>query len=168
MKTYFSILALCSTVAFSAAFSPAASIVRPSVMVNNNNYHGLNMFSGAGEGAIKEDMDPEQAKAIEEAAKAMGMTVAEYQLGINARLRFETAIGELRYSAGDADIGLEVDGRSPPNHLVITISEAGKAKGQAAVSETLAAAFKKTTVEARAGRQAAQNEMMKFIQGQMK
>jgi hypothetical protein len=126
------------------------------------------MFSGAGDGAIKEDMDPEQIKAIEEAAKAMGMTVDEYQLGMNARLRFETAIGELRYKGGNDDIGLEVDGRSPPNHLVITITDAGKAKGKDAISQTLAEAFKTTSKSAQSGRQAAQNEMMKFIQEAMK
>jgi hypothetical protein len=128
----------------------------------------LQMFSGGGDGAMKEDASPEQLKALQDAAKAMGMTVEEYQLGINARMKFETAIGELRYSAGDDDIGLEVDGRAPPTHLVVKISEAGKAKGQDAISAGLAAAFKKTSADARGGRQAAQNEMMKFIQEAMK
>ena len=168
MKTVFPLLALCSTIATSAAFVPAASFVMRQQTSGITTPDALNMFSGAGEGAMKEDMDPDQAKAIEEAAKAMGMSVAEYQLGINARMRFETAIGEMRYSAGDTDIQIEVDGRSPPNHLVITITEAGKAKGKEAVSAELAAAFKKTTADARGGRQAAQNDMMKFIQGQMK
>lgn len=128
----------------------------------------LHMFSGGGDGAMKEDASPEQLKALEDAAKAMGMTVDEYQLGINARMKFEAAIGALRYSAGDDDIGLEVDGRAPPTHLVVKISEAGKAKGQDAISAGLAAAFKKTAADARGGRQAAQNEMMKFIQEAMK
>lgn len=179
MKTTLPLLALCSTIATSSAFTPAASFVitrQPSVTTTTTTATTppsaavtvLNMFSGGGEGAVKEDTDPDQVKAIEEAAKAMGMTVAEYQLGMNARMRFETAIGEMRYSAGNDDIGLQVDGRSPPNHLVITISEAGKQKGKDAVSAELAAAFKKTAADARTGRQAAQSDMMKFIQGQMK
>ena len=113
-------------------------------------------------------MDPDQVKAIEDAAKAMGMTVAEYQLGVNARMRYEKTIGDLRFSGGDDDIGVTVDGRSPPSHLEIKITEAGKAKGQEAISSGLAAALKKTSSEARSQRLAAMSDMMKFIQESMK
>ena len=168
------LLALCS-IAATTAFTPSGVVPsssmtmrRPTAFFVPQTQPQLQMFSGGGDGAMKEDANPEQVKAIQDAAKAMGMTVDEYQLGINARMKFETAIGELRYSAGDDDIGLEVDGRSPPTHMVVKISEAGKAKGKDAVSAGLAAAFKKTSTDARGGRQAAQNDMMKFIQEAMK
>ena len=166
------LLALGSHTAVTA-FTPSSLAMRQTTTaavsgLQQQQQSSLQMFSGGGDGAMKEDASPEQLKALEDAAKAMGMTVDEYQLGINARMKFEAAIGALRYSAGDDDIGLEVDGRAPPTHLVVKISEAGKAKGQDAISAGLAAAFKKTAADARGGRQAAQNEMMKFIQEAMK
>lgn len=146
-----------------AAFAPSMMNTRTAAAAITQR----NMFSGGGESAAKED-DPEAAKAIQEAAKAMGMSVEEYQLGINSRLRFEKSIGELRFKAGDDDIGVEVDGKSPPEFLEIIISSDGKAKGAEAISNELKAAFAKTSTMGREGRMAAQQDMMKYIQEQMK
>ena len=160
MKTTFALVALMSTAA--SAFSPAPAFA------SSISSTTLSMFGGGGDGAMKEDADPEERLAIETAAKSMGMSPAEYQLGLNARTKFETAIGDLRYTAGNDDIKIEVDAKSPPTHLVITITDAGKAKGKEALSTELKAAFKQTSNDSRAGRQAAQNDMMKFIQESMK
>lgn len=122
------------------------------------------MFSGGGEGAVLEDEDPEKLKQMEQAAKALGMDLEEYQLGISARTRFEKEINEMRISAGNDDIGVEVDGQSPPVNIKVKISEAGKAKGKEAVSSELKDAFAKAAVDAKAGRMKAQQNMMKFIQ----
>mmetsp|Transcript_18249 Transcript_18249/g.21066 ORF Transcript_18249/g.21066 Transcript_18249/m.21066 type:complete len:159 (-) Transcript_18249:81-557(-) len=131
---------------------------------NNKILTHRSMFSGGG--GVLEDEDPEQMKMLEANAKAMGMTVAEYQLGISARKRLESDIDGLRFSGGDDDIGVEVDARSNPKHLVIKISEAGKAKGKEAISNELIAAFEKVAVGARGGRQKAQADMMQYIQEQ--
>jgi ribosomal 50S subunit-associated protein YjgA (DUF615 family) len=61
-----------------------------------------------------------------------------------------------------------VDGVSPPNHLIVTISDAGKAKGKETVSKELATAFQKAIEEAKKGRQEAQKNMMQFIGEQLK
>mmetsp|Transcript_16495 Transcript_16495/g.24342 ORF Transcript_16495/g.24342 Transcript_16495/m.24342 type:complete len:159 (-) Transcript_16495:1268-1744(-) len=146
-----------------ALFFVSSNAFSPTFVNQNKVITQRSMFSGGGEGAVLED-DPEKLKQMEAAAKSMGMSVEEYQLGISARNRFTKEINDLRISTGDDDIGLEVDGNSLPEHLVVKISEAGKAKGKEAISSELKVAFEKAAVEARAGRVKAQQNMMKFIQ----
>lgn len=150
-----SILCLSSVSAFAPAFS------RPTTVTQRY------MFSGSGEALPKED-DPEQMAAIEAAAKSMGMSVEEYKLGLNARVRFENEISGLRLTGGSGGIEVETDARSPPVHMTVTITDEGKAKGQEEVSKELVAAFKAASEAGKAARKEAQTSMMQFIADEMK
>ena len=148
-----------------SAFSPATSFVpRTAAGVSTMS---RNMFSGSGEAAPKED-DTARIEAMEAAAKSMGMSLEEYQIGMQARVRFESEIDALRLTGGDADIGIEQDGRGPPIHLEITITEDGKAKGKDVVENELVAAFSAASEKAKEGRAAAQKNMMGWIAEEMK
>jgi len=126
------------------------------------------MFGGAGEGVPSED-DPEALKQMEQAAKAMGMSVDEYKLGMKARTRLAKQLDDARVSGGDTDkVAIERDANNPPKHLEITITDAGKALGQEKVSSELVAALKSASEEARKIRMDAQKGMMQFIADEMK
>lgn len=125
------------------------------------------MFSGAGAAAPKED-DEGQLKEMERIAKAMGMSLEEYQLGINARMRMESEINELRVKSGDEKVSVERCGNSPPKHLVITVTDEGKALGKAALEEKLVSALKDASAKSKKGREQAQQKMMQYIAEQMK
>ena len=128
------------------------------------------MFSGAGEAAPKEDGDPEEAKKMEEMAAAMGMSVQEYQLGIGARLRMEKQLDEMRLTGGDESKGVTVekDANTPAKHLVVKVTEEGKALGKEALEKELLAALKASSDEASKARGKAQQDMMAYIGEEMK
>jgi len=128
------------------------------------------MFSGAGEAAPKEDGDPEEAKKMEEMAAAMGMSVQEYQLGIGARMRMEKQLDEARVAGGDAAKGVTVerDANTPSKHLIVTVTEEGKALGKAGLETELVAALKASSDEASKSRNKAQQDMMAYIGEEMK
>lgn len=127
------------------------------------------MFSGAGSAAPKEDDEGKLAE-MEKVAKAMGMTLDEYQLGMNARVRMEDDIKNLRVTGGDASKGVSIerDGNSPPQHLVITVTDEGKALGKEALENELVSALNEAGEKSKVGRQEAQKKMMQFIAEQMK
>lgn len=127
------------------------------------------MFSGAGEAAPKED-DEGKIAEMEKVAKAMGMSLEEYQLGMNARVRMEEDINNLRVTGGNASKGVTVerDGNSPPKHLVIKVTEDGKALGKAGLEKELVVALNDAGEKSKVGRQEAQKKMMQFIAEQMK
>lgn len=113
--------------------------------------------------------DPEAQKQMEAAAKSMGMSVAEYQLGIKARMKLNEELSGMRIKAGNADtVAVERDGNNPPQHLEITITEKGKGLGKEGVSKELVAALKSASEDSRKGRADAQKGMMSFIQEEMK
>lgn len=119
----------------------------------------------------KDGLTIDQRKQMEQMAKAMGMTVEEYQLGMNARIRMETDINNLRVVGGDESKGVTVerDGNSPPKYLKVTITEEGKAKlGKAGVEKEVVAALKSAGEKSKKGREQAQQKMMQFIAEQMK
>jgi hypothetical protein len=126
-----------------------------------------NMFSGAGEATPKED-DEGQIKEMERVAKAMGMSLEEYQLGMNARMRMEKEIADLRITSGDDLVKIERCGNSPPQHLVITITDEGKALGKVELEKKLIASLKEASDQSKKGREKAQGSMMQFIGDQMK
>eukprot|EP00980_Cylindrotheca_fusiformis_P002856 scaffold672_cov126-Cylindrotheca_fusiformis.AAC.57 len=128
----------------------------------------MNMFSGAGEGKPKED-NPEEAAQIEQAAKAMGMSVDEYMVAMNARKKLAETFDTTIVTAGNADtVQIERDVNNPPKNLEIKITEAGKALGKDALSKELCSNLKKASDDARSGRAEAQKTMMQFIQEQLK
>lgn len=139
-----------------SAFVPAMS--RPAASQQQ-----LDMFSGAGEGTPMED-DPEQEAKLAAAAKAMNMSVDEYKLGIQARVKFENALTEARITTGDeATVSVTRDAHNPPRSLDISITEDGKALGQEAVSKALCDALKTAAVDSAKARQQAQKDMMAWI-----
>ena len=144
-----------------SAFAPAAKFSTKNSLIQKN------MFSGAGAASPKED-DQGQLAEMERIAKAMGMSIDEYQLGINARMRMETDISELRVKVGDDKVSVERCGNSPPQHLVITVTDEGKALGKAALEEKLVASLKEASTQSKKGREQAQQKMMQFISEQMK
>ena len=150
----------CLAIESSNAFAPSAT---RSIATQRN------MFSGAGAAAPKED-DEGQLAEMEKVAKAMGMTLEEYQLGMNARVRMEEDINNLRVTGGDASKGVTVerDGNSPPKHLVINVTDDGKALGKVALQEELISALNDAGEKSKVGRQEAQKKMMQFIAEQMK
>ncbi|KAL3945229.1 MAG: hypothetical protein SGBAC_000702 [Bacillariaceae sp.] len=128
----------------------------------------LGMFSGAGEGKPKED-NPEEAAAIEQTAKAMGMSVDEYMIAMNARTQLAKTMDETFVTAGDAaKVEVKRDVNNPPKTLEVTITDAGKGLGQEDLSKELCASLKKASDEARTGRAEAQKNMMNFITQQLK
>mmetsp|Transcript_14075 Transcript_14075/g.28373 ORF Transcript_14075/g.28373 Transcript_14075/m.28373 type:complete len:173 (+) Transcript_14075:102-620(+) len=145
------------------SFAPSATTPRSTLSTQRN------MFSGAGESAPKED-NPEEAKKMEEMAAAMGMSVQEYQLGISARVRMETQLTELRITGGDESKGVTVerDGITPAKHLVVTVTDDGKALGKEELGKELVAALKSSGEEAAKARAKAQQEMMTYIGEEMK
>jgi hypothetical protein len=128
------------------------------------------MFSG-GALDVEEEEDDEKRTQIEQMAKAMGMTVEEYQLGMNARLRMEDAINNLRVVGGDVTamgVTVERDGNMPPRHLVVTVTDAGKALGKAKLEKNIVEALKNASDKSAVGRNEAQKDMMKYISDSMK
>ena len=161
MKSSAIILSTCLT--FEGALGFAPSVNARSVATQRY------MFSGAGAAAPKED-DEGQLAEMEKVAKAMGMSVEEYQLGMNARVRMEEDINSLRVTGGDASKGVTVerDGNSPPKHLVMTVTDDGKAMGKAALEKEIVSALNDAGEKSKVGRQEAQKKMMQFIAEQMK
>ena len=128
----------------------------------------LNMFGGGGAGTAPEDDEGQQAE-IEKAAKAMGMSVSEYQLATSARMQLAQTMDNTKCGSGSKDtIYVERDLNTPPKNLEIVITEEGKALGAKAVSDTLVKNLKKAAAEAKTGRAAAQQKMMGYIQEQLK
>mmetsp|Transcript_34374 Transcript_34374/g.72363 ORF Transcript_34374/g.72363 Transcript_34374/m.72363 type:complete len:174 (-) Transcript_34374:199-720(-) len=129
----------------------------------------LDMFSG-GALDVEEEEDDEKRAQIEQTAKAMGMSVEEYQLGMNARLRMEDAISNLRVIGGDVSTGVTVekDGNMPPRHLVVTVTEEGKGMGKARLEKAIVEALKSANEKSKVGRDEAQKDMMTYISGEMK
>jgi DNA-binding protein YbaB len=127
------------------------------------------MFSG-GALDVEEEEDDEKRAQMEQYAKAMGMSVEEYQLGMNARLRMETAINDLRVIGGDVANGVTVerDGNMPPRHLVVTVTDVGKAKGKDTLEKLIVEALKSAADKGKIGREEAQKDMMKYISDSMK
>lgn len=150
--------ALPSAYGFSA---PSRTISRP------RSTSRLDMFSG-GALDVEEEEDPEKRAQIEQAAKAMGMSVEEYQLGMNARIRMEDAINDLRVVGGEEGVTVERDGNMPPRHLVVTVTEAGKAMGKERLEAAIVDALKSANEKSKAGRDEAQKDMMNYISESMK
>lgn len=126
------------------------------------------MFTGAGEGMPAED-NPEDMQKMEEAAKSMGMSLQEYKLGINARIRLTNQMSEARISGGDpGKVSVERDAHNPPQFLEITITDQGKALGKEAVSKELVSALKSASEASKTNRAQAQKDMMTFISDEMK
>lgn len=146
---------LSSVSAFTPELKRAAVLSRPF------------MFGGAGEGVPGDD--PEEERKMEEAAKAMGMSLDEYKLGVRARIRLTKVLDDARVSAGSSDkVSVERDANNPPKFLEIKITDAGKALGKDGVSTELVAALKTSSEESRKKRGEAQREMMAFISDEMK
>ena len=101
-------------------------------------------------------------------AKTMGMSVEEYQLGMNSRVRMEEAISSLRVVGGEAGVTVERDGNMPPRHLVVTVTEEGKALGKEKLEKSLVDALKSASEKSKVGRDEAQKDMMKYISENMK
>jgi hypothetical protein len=128
----------------------------------------LDMFSGAGAGKPTED-NPEEAAQIEQTAKAMGMSVDEYMIAMNARTKLAETLDSTMVTTGSADtVQIERDVNNPPKTLNIKISEAGKALGTDGLSKELCSNLKKSSDDARKGRAEAQKTMMTYISEQLK
>ena len=126
------------------------------------------MFGGAGAGRPTED-NPEEMAQMEQAAKSMGMSVEEYAIAMNARKKLAETLDKTMVSAGKSDtVLIERDVNNPPKKFEVTITDAGKALGQEAVSKELVTALKKANEEARTGRPEAQKSMMAFITEELK
>ncbi|KAL7466543.1 hypothetical protein ACHAXS_006840 [Conticribra weissflogii] len=160
---------LPNTLAFSTTQTNTASRLSPSRSPQQPHQLKLNMFSGSSLD-VEEEEDDEKREQIEKMAKAMGMTVEEYQLGMNARTRMETAINEVRVIGGDPAKGVSVerDGNMPPKHLVVTVTEEGKALGKEKLEKMLVEALKGASEKGKVARDEAQKDMMKYISESMK
>lgn len=170
MKTSLkTILGFSTILATATAFAPMTtpnSIATPTTTTTTTQRH---MFGGTGKGLAIEDDDEKVAQDTQMAA-AMGMSLEEYQLGMQARMKMEEDISNVRAVGGDASKGVTVerDGNSPPKHLVVTVTDDGKALGKKALEKELVSALKKATDESKKGREEAQKGMMQFIAEQMK
>jgi len=162
MKTSIKTLIALASVISVSAFAPSANVQSRNALSTQRN-----MFSGAGAAAPKEDDEGKLAE-MEKMAQAMGMSLEEYQLGMNARMRMEEDINNIRLSAGDDNVKVERDGNSPPRHLEITITDEGKAMGKDALEAKLVEILKDASEQSKKGREQAQQKMMQYIGEQMK
>jgi hypothetical protein len=150
-----------SAVAFTV---PSTASARPS----SAGLTRQNMFGGAGAGMPSED-NPEELKQMQNAAKQMGMSLEEYKLGINARMRLVERLNVARVKGGNAaTVQVERDGNNPPQYLEITVTDAGKALGKEALSAELVKALKSASDSSRNTRTEAQKSMMTYIGDEMK
>mmetsp|Transcript_8394 Transcript_8394/g.15252 ORF Transcript_8394/g.15252 Transcript_8394/m.15252 type:complete len:177 (-) Transcript_8394:271-801(-) len=164
------IAASAATLSQTHAFStPAPCTTISRTQQSQQSSSCLNMFSG-GALDVEEEEDDEKRAQIEQMSKAMGMSVEEYQLGMNARLRMEDNINELRVVGGEESTGVTVerDGNMPPRHLVVTVTEEGKAMGKDRLEKAIVDALKDANEKSKEGRDGAQKEMMVYISDSMK
>jgi hypothetical protein len=127
----------------------------------------LFMFGGAGAGTPAED-DEAGEEAMKNSAAAMGMPLGEYKLALQAKQYLVNAMDIKIVTGGKADtVMVERDVNNPPKNLEIKITPAGKAQGKETVSKDLVTALKSASDAARMGRQEAQQEMLKWVQGQV-
>ncbi len=165
------IAALSSTLSQTHAFIASSySSSRTAIAARSTSIISPNMFSGNALD-VEEEEDDEKRAQIEQMAKAMGMSVEEYQLGMNARSRMEKSIDDLRVIGGDIatqGVSVERDGNMPPKHLVLTVTESGKAMGKAKLEKALVDALKSASEKSKVGRTEAQKDMMKYISDSMK
>ena len=164
MKTSLSSVLVAAFCVSVSGFVPASRSTSLSSFLTHRH-----MFSGAGAAAPKED-DSEGLEQVEKMAKAMGMSVEEYQLGVRARMKMEESINDIRVTGGDKAKGVSVerDGNTPSKHFIITITDEGKALGKANLERELVAALKSANDQAAKGRSSSQQEMMQFIAEEMK
>eukprot|EP00571_Detonula_confervacea_P015693 CAMPEP_0172297764 /NCGR_PEP_ID=MMETSP1058-20130122/672_1 /TAXON_ID=83371 /ORGANISM="Detonula confervacea, Strain CCMP 353" /LENGTH=175 /DNA_ID=CAMNT_0013006953 /DNA_START=32 /DNA_END=559 /DNA_ORIENTATION=+ len=170
MKTSSLIIAACAaTLSQTHAFSTSSRTVLSKPQQQSQSQTCRNMFSG-GALDVEEEEDDEKRAQIEQMSKAMGMSVEEYQLGMNARLRMEDAINNLRVVGGDESSGVTVerDGNMPPKHLVVTVTDGGKALGKDKLEKAVVGALKSASEKSKVGRDEAQKDMMTYISSSMK
>lgn len=161
-------ISVCAGIALIVAQQSTAFQVVPAATNSVRAATSLGMFSGAGAAAPKED-NPEEKAQMEQAAKAMGMSVEEYTLAMNARVRLAEKMDNTMIVAGKPDIvQIERDLNNPSKKFEVKVAEGGKALGKEELSKNIIAAYKKSSEDARVGRAAAQKEMMEFIGEQMK
>jgi len=145
-----------------SAFAPASTVARKNTLTQQF------MFGGAGAGMPSED-NPEEMKAMEDAAKQMGMSLEEYKLGMSARLRMTQQLDAIRVTGGSPEkVAVERCGNNPPKFLEVTITDAGKALGKDGVSSELVKALKVASDGSRLSRMEAQKGMMSYISEEMK
>ena len=139
----------CSALLFSSicgAFTTPLSSPRTTVPIATTGTQ-LHMFGGGGEGVATED-DPEAVAKMEAAAKSMGMSLEEYQLGIRSRMKLNEELCSMRIQKGDtATVSVTRDGNNPPQFMEISITDAGKELGPEAVSSALVKALKQREME---------------------
>jgi len=167
MKTSLkTIIGLSTILVNTTAFSPVTTFNPTKDAATTTQRH---MFGGTGKGLAVEG-DEDQIKQDTAMASAMGMSLEEYQLGMQARNKMEEDITAVRAMGGDAAKGVTVerDGNSPPKHLVVTVTDEGKALGKEALEKELVKALADATNESKKGREEAQKGMMQFIAEQMK
>jgi hypothetical protein len=163
MKTSFTFVLLCFQAFAALGFT---TVSRPSSSCISISSTQRYMFGGAGGGSPTED-DPEMEASIVQGAAAMNMSVDEYKLAMRAREQLVKTMDSKIVNAGDKDtIFVERDVNNPPRKFDITITEAGKALGREAVSKDLVNTLEKAKTAAGKGRQEAQQEMLKWVQGQ--
>jgi hypothetical protein len=127
----------------------------------------LFMFGGAGAGTPAED-DEAGEETMKKSAAAMGMSIGEYKLALQAKQKLISSMDSKIVTGGKADTVLvERDVNNPPKTLEIKITEIGKAKGKDQLSKDLVTALKTASDAAKIGRQEAQQEMMKWVQSQV-
>lgn len=126
------------------------------------------MFTGAGAGMPMED-NPEELAQMEQTAKAMGMTLEEYKLGIQARMVLQKELDETVCIGGDpATVAIERDGHNPPKTLKVIVTDTGKALGKEKLSQQLVSAMKTSAAKSKDTRAGAQKKMMTYIGEEMK
>ena len=113
--------------------------------------------------------DPEEQEKMEAAAKQLGMSVEEYQLGMRSRVWLMEELDKSKVTAGKAEtVLIERDGNNPPKMMEIKITQAGKDLGKEELSKELVAGLKKASEDSQKVRQDAQKGMMQFINDEMK
>mmetsp|Transcript_17547 Transcript_17547/g.20941 ORF Transcript_17547/g.20941 Transcript_17547/m.20941 type:complete len:177 (-) Transcript_17547:303-833(-) len=170
INTIVGLSAIACLTTTTTAFTPTIAFT-PTTNPTTTTTTQRNMFGGTGKGlAIDDGMDEEKTAQDTQIAAAMGMSLEEYQLGMQARMKMEQDISDIRASGGDPAKGVTVerDGNSPPKHLIVTVTDVGKALGKVALEKELVSALAGATEASKKGREDAQKGMMQYIAEQMK
>lgn len=108
------------------------------------------------------DLTPAQ---IEQQAKAMGMTVEDYEMGMTARKNFTKTLSTARCESDSNNriVSITQDANNPPQHLQVTLLQDKLPEKQQELSESIVNAWKDVNAKAKKVRLLAQQDMLTYV-----
>mmetsp|Transcript_45651 Transcript_45651/g.53445 ORF Transcript_45651/g.53445 Transcript_45651/m.53445 type:complete len:175 (-) Transcript_45651:180-704(-) len=160
MRSSIIVIAVALVVESTYAFAPSIAFKST---ISKNTMIQREMFGGSGAPPAEED--PEADKETAAAAKAMGLSVEEFNLAGKIREQMIQDVAAIRAQGGSESGGVTVvvDGNQPAGYLKINVNDTGKALGKAGLEKAVLAALKEATEEGKKGFGDAMKEMSENI-----